>query len=60
MDLNSPHIVQEELKYAGSKTAPVFENISADSQEQTPTIIESLCMSCHKQVSLSSHHISCY
>ena len=50
MDLNNPDILQEEIKHAGTKTAPVFQNLSADDEDQTPTEIPSLCMNCQKTV----------
>ena len=51
MDLNSSELVQEELKYAGSKATPVFQDLSADIEDHRPTCIDSLCMKCHEQVS---------
>ena len=51
MDLNDKSLVQEAIKFAGTKTAaPVFKDISADDEDQAPTEIESLCMNCHEQV----------
>ena len=51
MDLNDKSLVQEEIKFAGTKTAaPVFKDISADDEDQAPTEIESLCMNCQEQV----------
>ena len=53
MDLNGKSLVQEEIKFAGTKTAAsVFKDISADDEDQAPTEIESLCMNCHEQVRL--------
>ncbi|XP_067938138.1 zinc finger protein ZPR1-like [Watersipora subatra] len=48
MDLNAPRIIQEEMKHAGERVTPVFNDLSTDAAEQKPTEIESMCMSCHQ------------
>jgi len=43
--------VQEEMKHAGDKAAQaLFQELSADNEEQAPTEIESLCMNCRQTV----------
>lgn len=50
MDLNAKDLIQEEIKYAGSKADLVFNDISADGEENSPTEVDSICMQCHSTV----------
>lgn len=60
MDLNDKDLIQEEIKYAGIKPDVVFSDISADDEGNSPTEVESLCMSCRSMVSAQTYLLCTY